>query len=237
MQPNAAEKRYLDELLAAMRAPCDASFPVGAWLGQAFAEEFKATLLIHHYFLRSPLSTNSFEAAFIRAARAAGHAVAQAPDGFRFWDVDVDGRKISLKSTAASGLKTDTLHISKLCEAAWIQDMRGAALREETTKRLFADYTSKVDSIIQFRLFKSRALYEMVEIPVSILRQVASVPRSEFAPDGPSIGVPVGKDPSDFTLKLDRSDAKITLANINKHVCSVLGTWQLHPTELLAVAP
>ena len=31
----------------------------------------------------------------------------------------------------------------------------------------------------------------------------------------------------DFTLKLDRSDAKITLANINKGVCSVLATWQL----------
>ncbi len=29
------------------------------------------------------------------------------------------------------------------------------------------------------------------------------------------------------TLKLDRSDAKITLANINKDPCLVQGTWQL----------
>ena len=229
MQPSTAEQRYLDELLAAMRGPCAECFNGGIGLGQLFADEFRATLLIHHYFLNSPLATNSFEAAFIRAARAAGHTINQAPDGFRFWDVEIDGRKVSLKSTAAAGLKENSLHISKLCEAAWIQDMRGAAQREDATKRLFADYTSKVDSIIQFRLFKGRAFYEMVEIPVALLKQVAAVPRAEFAPDGPSIGIPVGKDPPDFTLKLDRSDAKITLANINTSVCSVLGTWQLDP--------
>jgi hypothetical protein len=229
LQPSTAEQRYLDELLAAMRGPCAECFNGGIGLGQLFADEFRATLLIHHYFLNSPLATNSFEAAFIRAARAAGHTINQAPDGFRFWDVEIDGRKVSLKSTAAAGLKENSLHISKLCEAAWIQDMRGAAQREDATKRLFADYASKVDSIIQFRLFKGRAFYEMVEIPVALLKQVAAVARAEFAPDGPSIGIPVGKDPPDFTLKLDRSDAKITLANINKHVCSVLGTWQLDP--------
>lgn len=210
-----------------MRGPCTEDFSGGSFLGKSFAQEFRTTLLIHHYFLKSALSTNLFETEFIRAARAAGHRVIQAPDGFRFWDVEVNGRRFSLKSTAPAKLKMDSLHISKLCEAAWIQDMRGAAQREDATKRLFADYASKVDSIIQFRLFKTQALYEMVEIPVSILKQVADVPRSEFAPDGPSIGIPVGKAPPDFTLKLDRSDAKITLANINKQVCSVLGTWQL----------
>ena len=165
----------------------------------------------------------------MRAARAAGHAVTQAPDGQRFWDVEIDGRKISLKSTAQKGLKVKTLHISKLCEAAWIQDMRGAAQREGATKNLFAEYTTAVDSIIQLRLFKAKAFYELVKIPSTLLAQVASVPRAEFAPDGPSIGIPVGQDPPDFTLKLDRSDAKVTLANINKEVCSVLGTWQLDP--------
>lgn len=227
MQPNSAEQRYLDELLLAMRGPCAECFSGGLGLSKAFVQEFRATLLIHHYFLKSPLATGSFEAAFIRAAKAAGHVANKAPDGSRFWDVEIDGRKISLKSTAAAGLKVGTLHISKLCEAAWIQDMRGAAQREDATKRLFADYASKVDSIVQFRLFKASAFYEMVEIPVALLKQVAIVPRAEFAPDGPSIGIPIGKDPPDFTLKLDRSDAKITLANINKAVCTVMGTWQL----------
>lgn len=228
MAVDEAEQRYVEELLAAMRGPCVAKFPDASPLvTDAFAREFRATLLIHHYFLKAPLAMTSFEAAFIRAARAAGHAVNPAPEGQRFWDVEIDGRRISLKTTAAKNLRVGTLHISKLCEAAWIQDMRSAALREDATKRLFADYTGAVDSIIQLRLFKKRAFYELVEIPTQLLAQVANVPRAEFAPDGPTIGIPVGKDPPDFTLKLDRSDAKVTLANINKAVCTVLGNWQL----------
>ncbi len=228
--PTPIEQRYLNDLLVAMRGHCIESIPnSGKVVGSKFAQEFRPTLLIHHYFLKAPLATNSFEAAFIRAARATGHTVAAAPDGTRFWDVEVDGKKISLKSTSASNLTMGKLHISKLCEAAWIQDMRGAAQREDATKRLFAEYTGMVDSIIQLRLFKKKAFYELVEIPSTILSQVADVPRSEFAPDGPSIGIPVGTNPPDFTLKLDRSDAKITLANINKGICRILGNWSLDP--------
>jgi hypothetical protein len=227
-QPNQVEQKYLDELLSAMRGPCKTTFPhASPLMSPNFAEEFKATLLIHHYFLKAPLATNSFEAAFVRAAQAAGHKVSPAPDGQRFWDVEIDGRKVSLKSTAAKDLRVGTLHISKLCEAAWIQDMRSAANREEATKQLFAGYTDTVDSIVQLRLFKKKAFYELVEIPTHILAQVAQVPRSAFASDGPSIDIPIGAETPDFTLKLDRSDAKVTLARINKDVCSVLGTWQL----------
>lgn len=228
LPPSATEQRYVDELLTAIRGPCEATFPTESTLvTEVFAREFQAALLINHYFLGAPLSTTSFDAAFIRAARAAGHKVVPAPDGYRFFDVDIAGKKISLKSTAAADLRVGKLHISKLCEAAWIQDMRGAAQREEATKRLFVAYTEAVDSIIQLRLFKQRAVYELVEIPSALLQQVADVPRAEFAPDGPSIGIPIGRNPPDFTLKLDRSDAKITLANINKNVCHVLATWQL----------
>lgn len=228
--PDATEQRHINELLGAMRGPCEAKFPSASPIvTEAFAREFRATLLIHHYFLKAPLATNSFEAAFIRAARAAGQDVKPAPDGQRFWDVEVEGRKISLKSTAAANLRVGTLHITKLCEAAWIQDMRRADQREQETKRLFAEYTDAVDSIIQLRLFKKKAFYELVVIPTAVLAQVADVPRAEFAPDGPTIGIPVGKNPPDFTLKLDRSDAKVTLANINKDVCSVIANWQLAP--------
>jgi hypothetical protein len=127
--------------------------------------------------------------------------------------------------------------VSKLCEAAWIQDVRGATQREARTKQLFSDYTGSVDSIIQLRLFKNMALYELVEVPAAVLAQVEHIPRAEFAPDGPSIGIPVGKNPPDFTLKLDRSDAKITLANINKGVCRVLASWQLDPSVNLKTPP
>ena len=247
--PDSTEQRHLDELLAAMRGPCEATFPASPsvetqaaetglpsdptfasaapFLSPRFEKEFRTTLLIHHYFLRAPLARNSFEAAFVRAARNAGHDIRKASDGQRFWDVEMDGHRISLKSTAAKNLRVRTLHISKLCEAAWIQDARSASHREEKTKELFAEYTATVHAIIQLRLFKNKSFYEMVRIPTSVLAQVADVPRVKFAPEGPSIGIPIGQDPPDFTLKLDRSDAKVTLANIDKRVCTVEGTWRL----------
>jgi hypothetical protein len=153
--------------------------------------------------------------------------VEQAPAGQRFWDVTIDGRRISLKSSKARSLRDETLHISKLTEAAWIQDCRTAAKRREYTHRLFRKYCSEVDGIVQLRYFHSLQLYELVEIPVPLFSQVLEVGRAHFSADGPTINIPVGKDPPDFTLKLDRSDAKITIANINKHLCLVHGTWQL----------
>ena len=124
--PDSTEHRYLDELLAAMRGPCEATFPASPvadtppelrfpsdtpsaptppFLSKRFEREFRTMLLVHHYFLKAPLATNSFEAAFVRAARAGGHKIRKAPEGQRFWDVEMDGQRISLKSTAAKDLR------------------------------------------------------------------------------------------------------------------------------------
>ncbi len=119
------------------------------------------------------------------------------------------------------------MHISKLTEAAWIQDCRTAAKRRENTHQLFQEYCNEVDAIVQLRYFQALRRYELVEIPASLFSQVLHLGKVHFAADGPTINIPIGKDPPDFTLKLDRSDAKITLANINKDLCLVHGTWQL----------
>ena len=175
----------------------------------------------------SPLFQESFDSAYVAACSHAGHKVEKAPDGQRFWDVMVDGRRISLKSSKAKSLCVDTLHISKLTEAAWIQDCRTAAKRREHTHRLFKEYCSEVDAIVQLRYFQSLQLYELFEIPVSLFSQIMDVGRDHFSADGPTINIPIGKNPPDFTLKLDRSDAKVTIARINKHLCLVHGIWQL----------
>ena len=82
-----------------------------------------------------------------------------------------------------------------------------------------------------YGLFKKKAFYEMVEVSLRyLLAKVADVPRAlSSLQTARLLESLLVQDPPDFTLKLDRSDAKITLANINKLVCSVLGTWQLDP--------
>ena len=223
-----AEERRLLEFLGALRTPCDAQMdPASAFNSEDFETEFRSKLLVHHCFMGSPLFQDSFDSAIMTACARAGHQVTPAPPGQRFWDAMIDGRRISLKSSKAKSLRDGTLHISKLTEAAWIQDCRTATKRRQLTHRLFQEYCSEVDAIVQLRYFQSLHLYELVEIPVSIFSQILDVGVAHFSSDGPTINIPIGKNPADFTLKLDRSDAKITIANINKELCIVHGTWQL----------
>lgn len=228
MAVTAAEERRLREFINALRTPCEARMhPESSWNSDEFESEFRSKLLTHHCFMGAPLFQESFDSAFMAACVRAGHQVEQAPEGQRFWDVMVNGRRISLKSSKAKGLRRETLHISKLTEAAWIQDCRTSAKRQELTHRLFREYCEEVDAIVQLRYFASTGLYELVEIPVVLFAQVLGIGKMHFASDGPTINIPIGKEPPDFTLKLDRSDAKITIANINKDLCLVHGTWQL----------
>jgi hypothetical protein len=224
----AAEERRLREFIGALRTPCKAHMdPKSPLNTEKFESEFRSKLLAHHCFMGSPLFQESFDSAFIAACSHAGSKVQKAPAGQRFWDVQIDGRRISLKSSKAKSLRSGTLHISKLTEAAWIQDCRTAAKRLEHTHRLLQEYCGEVDAIVQLRYFQARRCYELVEIPAFLFSQVLNVSKTHFSADGPTINIPPEKDPPDFTLKLDRSDAKITLANINKDLCLVHGTWQL----------
>jgi hypothetical protein len=223
-----AEERRIREFLDALRTPCASQMPrESPFRDSEFETEFRSKLLTHHCFMGSPLFQESFDSAFVAACQQSGHQVSWAPEGQRFWDVMVDGRRISLKSSKAKQLRLETLHISKLTEAAWIQDCRTATKRRELTFRLFKEYCEEVDAIYQLRYFSRLRMYELVEIPVTLFTQVFQVGRKHFAADGPTISIPVGKQPPDFTLKLDRSDAKVTIANINKARCFVHGTWQL----------
>lgn len=223
-----AEERRLQEFITALRTDCAAQMNSESIFNtERFESEFRSKLLTHHCFMGSPLFQESFDSAFIAACSFAGYKVDLAPVGQRFWDVRVDGRRISLKSSKSKSLRIETLHISKLTEAAWIQDCRTAAKRCEETHRLFREYCSEVDAILQLRYFQLKRLYELVEIPSNLFSQVLKVGKTQFSSDGPTINIPIGKIPCDFTLKLDRSDAKITIANVNKKLCMVHGTWQL----------
>ncbi|MGR9109105.1 MAG: hypothetical protein ACU843_19505, partial [Gammaproteobacteria bacterium] len=184
----AAEERRLREFLGALRTKCTVCIhPDSVWNSEEFENEFRSKLLAHHCFMGAPLFQESFDSAFVAACLHAGHQVVPAPEGQRFWDVTVDGRRISLKSSKAKNLRADMLHISKLTEAAWIQDCRTAGKRCERTHRLFREYCREVDAIVQLRYFQSMGLYELVEIPVALFSQVLQVGKEYFLADGPSI--------------------------------------------------
>lgn len=157
IQVTEAEKRRVNEFISALRTDCTpAMHPKSELNSPEFEIEFRSKLLTHHCFMGSPLFMESFDSAFVAACKQAGHKTSVAPEGQRFWDITLNGRKISLKSSKAQSLRENKLTISKLTEAAWIQDCRTATMRQDMTFKLFNEYCSEVDAIIQLRYFKNK---------------------------------------------------------------------------------
>jgi hypothetical protein len=202
-------------------------------VGIEFSEEFKARIRAHHTSHPSPLGTVSFENALRLACKAQGMEAELAPSRTtRFWDILIDGEKWSAKSTAAQGIKPDEIHISKLCEAAWIQDCRTAAQRHERALQLFDDFLSVVHRWIVLRAIRDKKTgkvwYELVEIPMSIFAKVKILKIADFASENTKIDV-VDENGIALQLVLDRSDSKITIKKIPKSRCIVHAEWTYTP--------
>lgn len=210
----------------------------GTWLTQPgdWIEYFGLALSVHHGATTEPLGLTSFETVFRNACQYMNWSVD--PPGSatqRFVDLTIrinnePVQRLSLKSTAARNLSRSAVHISKLTEAAWIQDARTPRDRRQRTRDLFRDYQQAVSSIIMLRAFREKAgevpkLYQIVEIPVSIFDSIQQAPMRDFERDAPVIDCRVGNEVV-ARVVIDRSDAKITVRSIQLSACTVHAEWQ-----------
>lgn len=113
-------------------------------------EYFGLALSVHHGTTTEPLAQKGFETVFRNACESVGWNMENpVSETRRFLDIvlrrgNCPAQKLSLKSTAAQRLSHTTAHISKLTEAAWIQDMRTARDRRQRTLALFREYMDAV---------------------------------------------------------------------------------------------
>lgn len=192
----------------------------GTWLtGEPdWIEHFGFALSVHHGATTEPLGLSSFETVFRNACEHVQWSVD--PYGSmtqRFVDLSVRPgsgrrRRLSLKSTAAKKMSKTALHISKLTEAAWIQDARTAKSQQEHTLKLFRLYKRAVGQIIMLRAFRDGidevpSQYQLVEIPVRIFDSIQNTPQSVIERDAPLIECHAGGQIAAF-VTIDRSDAK-----------------------------
>lgn len=238
LSPMAA--RFVARLIGSLSSPPQATVsPQRTWITESpdWIEYFSLALSVHHGTTTEPLGLTGFEIVFCNACEAVEWQYEKpASATHRFVDLVVHRdwepeRKLSLKSTAAQRLSQTTVHISKLTEAAWIQDMRSSRERRRRTHELFQDYMEAVDAILMLRAFrKPNAIpdrYQLVEIPTSIFRSVQDAPQSAFAPDGPTVDCSYGGLDVAARVSLDRSDAKVTVKQIALAACTVHAEWDL----------
>ncbi len=217
----------------AVLAPLHSEELPATWLTvPAWSDAFLARLRGHHGLSQEPLSTTQFEAAFNESCLAAGWQVeVSASATQRFFDttITVTGgqpQRLSLKASSAKDMSIRSVHISKLTEAAWIQDVRRKTDRRDHIVTLFRDYQSVTSAIVMLRGFRDRAgcavYYELLEIPTTIFGPVSAlgVDQAQLG----TIRIPDVKVP-DFAIRVDRSDAKITVTSIRLDLCIIHGRW------------
>lgn len=218
------------QISTALAAPLEGTVNDAAGLiVPAFRDEFEARLKVHHATHSKQLDRISLEDAFRAASRAAGRAVRGSSSATaKFIDEVIDGEGVALKSTAAQDVRATKAHISKLCEASWIQDVRGAQARELAAKEQIQSFLGQVHRIYQLRVLPSKTHwhYQLIEIPVKLFHPILDLDRVLFAPDGPRIPVSDALGEC-LTLVLDRSDAKITIANIPITRCVIHAEWSI----------
>jgi len=233
--------RFVARMVDSLSAPPLARVKSPAtWLPNEWIEYFGLALSVHHGTTTEPLAQKGFETVFRNACESISWEVGEhGSETRRFLDLEVSpgrGRKLklSLKSTAAQRLSKTSVHISKLTEAAWIQDMRTARERQSRTLALFQEYMQAVDSIMMLRAFRSGqeipSSYQLVEIPSAIFRSLREAPLSSFNADGPTIDCPYQKLDVAARVSLDRSDAKITVKQISLEACTVHVEWEMSKT-------
>lgn len=207
------------------------------WLtgSEEWIEYFGLALSVHHSATTEPLGLTAFETVFRNACEHLGWPIDRPRSRTRrFVDMTVQPsvgseRRLSLKSTAARNLSKTTLHISKLTEAAWIQDTRTARDRRNRTQELFRQYQAAVTHIVMLRAFRDApgdvpSLYQLVEVPTSIFDSVQTAPPDVFSRDAPLIDCQV-EDTTVAVVAIDRSDAKITVRRVQLSACTVHAEW------------
>ena len=229
----APQRELLEEVIAALGRKVSVARGEGSDLATSeFADSIANRLLLHHATTEEKFNKKSFEYALKRAFEAAG-LVAKITDSQTSQGADLvaGGTKFSLKTEAAAGISESKLTISKLMEARWIRDCRTKADFAKGVRERVLPALAHVDRVLVLRAFdRPRQLveYELVEIPLSVLRAMGDVGAASFkqrTKNGSSSTQVTYRRSKAFRLVLDGSVEKVTVSGLEKSLCQVHCSW------------
>jgi len=199
----------------------------------AFVEDFSARLIAYHALHEQKLTKKTFEFVFCGACRAAGsNAVITSSPVNPGVDVTVDGIRYSLKTEGAAGMTKSSITISKLMEARWIRECESPGDFAREASRRISEHLQHYQRIITLRAFEYDSVieYDLIEIPLSILKYVEKLEARNFTQrtrNGGSSARIVLEGKQLFTLRLDGSVEKVTVSNLRMDVCRIHGSWRI----------
>jgi type II restriction enzyme len=206
---------------------------------ETILQNFGDAMRVHQSFSDEPFSKDKFEYVFVKVLNMSGHKAKLAPKGNPGHDATLDGVKLSFKTQADRGIKSDYIWISKFMELGKGQwgdnpnDLEG--LRNQFLKHL-----ESYDRIFSLRNLRCKPYwnYELVEIPKDLLAlaktgilemKTASrqLPKPGYCYVHTAQGEPL------FDLYFDGGgERKLQIKNLAKKYCRVHATWDFFiPSE------
>jgi hypothetical protein len=197
-----------------------------------FVEDFANRLLLHHATNEERLNKKSFEYLFVASCKAAGRTASRVSlDDNPHADVVVDGVMFSLKTEASASISEGVITVSKLAEARWIRECRTGKDFLSGVRAKIVPHIESYERILTLRSFSvgDRGVrYDLVEIPRELLLKMRNLREEDFAPrtSNNSTKATVTKDgrPA-FSLRLDGSVEKVTIANLSVSECITHARW------------
>jgi hypothetical protein len=196
-------------------------------------QNFGDAMRVHHSFSAEPFSKDKFEYVLVNVLKMSGHTAALAPKGNPGHDATVDQVRLSLKTQADSGIKSNVLWISKFMELGkgqWRDDPADlSGLRDQFFKHL-----KNYDRILTLRALSKgpKWHYELVEIPKRLLAKAKDgalemMTASKQFPKPGYCYVRNSKGETVFDLYFDTgSERKLQIKNLRKDRCFVHATWE-----------
>ncbi len=196
-------------------------------------EYFSTRLAAHHASSGVALKKENFEHILEQSFKRAGHD-AKRTDSMvhRGADLEVEGRRFSLKTEAAKGLNPKSITISKLMEARWIRDLTGPEDAPDQVRKRILSHLQEYDRIFMLRSYgdETKVRYDLREIPKHVLGAVANLETKDFGKitnaGGTSANVNLNGRKA-FKLVLDGSVEKITISGLDVDLCPLHAWWEL----------
>jgi hypothetical protein len=152
------------------------------------------------------------------------------------YDIEFEGRRISLKTETGLGTKRSSINITKLCTT------EREPWEAETLKVRAIEHLSRYDTVLMLRAIwePQQMRYQLVDIPVDLLRLMAG---SSPLPVGKrvtrrSLGADIVRDGEIlFRVHFDGSDGKCQIRNLRMQDCTLLLEWEKLREPTVIVPP
>jgi hypothetical protein len=208
--------------------------PSSDFLTPSLGSALGSQLLLHHATHEEKLNKKTFEYILKYGCEAVGHRVTlNANPTFPAEDLNINGTSFSLKTQADKGIKAASVYVQKLMEARWIRDFSTSEELTAEARQRIGTHLAQYERMLVLRAFDvpgNGYRYELVEVPLPVLRLVSSLPDGAFP--GKNKAGSSGADVGDhggvaFRVLLDGSVEKVRVFNLRIDRCIIHGEWHI----------